>query len=60
MRIARSIAALFMLGLPVLAFAITSIVDTFDNTNRAPEPETLALLAGAAVAWGIVRWIRRK
>jgi hypothetical protein len=25
-----------------------------------PEPETFALLAGAAVAWAIVRWIRRK
>jgi len=53
MRIARTIAALFALGMPVLSLAQ-------DNTNRAPEPETLALLAGAAVAWGIVRWIRRK
>jgi hypothetical protein len=55
MRIARYIAALSMIAMPALSFAIT-----VDGINRAPEPETLALLAGAAVAWGIVRWIRRK
>jgi hypothetical protein len=54
MRIARSIALLFTLAMPTLSFAFV------DGVQRAPEPETLALLAGAAVAWGIVRWIRRK
>ena len=49
----RVIAAMLLFGLPALSLAQ-------DNTNRAPEPETLALLAGAAVAWGVVRWIRRK
>jgi PEP-CTERM motif-containing protein len=56
MRIARYIAALSMIAMPALSFA--TVID--DTSNRVPEPETLALLAGAAVAWGIVRWIRRK
>jgi len=52
----RVIAAMLLFGLPALSFADF----TGDTSNRVPEPETLALLAGAAVAWGIVRWIRRK
>lgn len=54
MRIANIIAALLLLSSPALAVA------GLDGTNRVPEPETLALVAGAFVAVGVVRWIRRK
>ena len=52
MRIERVVAALLLLGLPVLSFA--------QDATAVPEPETLALLAGAAVAWAIVQWNKRK
>jgi hypothetical protein len=58
MRMKRVAVALSLLALPALAFAGSGQV--FDGTLRVPEPETLALIAGAAVAVGIVRWIRRK
>jgi hypothetical protein len=52
----KIVAALLLLGSPALSLALT--VD--GGIGRIPEPETLALFAGAAVAWGIVRWIKRK
>ena len=52
MRIEKIVVALLLLAMPALAFA--------DTTNRLPEPETLALFAGAAIAWAIVRWKNRK
>ena len=55
---ARIIVATLLFGLPALSFADFTVGG--DTSSRVPEPETLALLAGAAVAWGIVRWIRRK
>jgi len=55
MSIEKVVAALLLLGAPTLALAIPH-----DATNFAPEPETLALVAGAAVAWAIVRWKKRK
>jgi len=53
----NTIAALLLLASPTLAFAGTGGGDV---VGRAPEPETLALIVGAFVAIGIVRWIRRK
>lgn len=53
----NTIVALLLLASPALAFAGNANPDV---SNRVPEPETLALLVGAAVAVGIVRWIRRK
>jgi len=55
MRIERVAVALLLLGAPTLALAISRDAVTF-----VPEPETLALVAGAAVAWAIVRWTKRK
>ena len=55
MRIKRVIAALLLLGLPVLAFAAT-----LDSVGQLPEPETLALLAIGAVGWAITSWTKRK
>jgi hypothetical protein len=52
MRMEKIIVALLLLGTPVVSFA--------DTTNALPEPETLALFAGAGFAWAIVRWLRRK
>lgn len=53
MRIEKLLAALLLLGSPALALARPDAV-------TIPEPETLALFAGAAVAWAIVRWKKRK
>jgi len=53
----NTIVALWLLVSPALAFAGSA---NGDVSGRAPEPETLALIAGAFVAIGIVRWIRRK
>jgi hypothetical protein len=53
MRIATLVAAaLLFTALPSVSFA--------DTTNSTPEPETLGLIAGAAIAWAIVRWKKRK
>jgi hypothetical protein len=52
MRIEKLLAVLSLLAWPGLSFALTDDV--------VPEPETFALLAGAAVAWAVVHWIRRK
>jgi PEP-CTERM motif len=55
MRIENWVVGLTLLGLPALSLAIS-----VDNTRFAPEPETLGLIAGAAIAWAIVRWKKRK
>ncbi len=59
MRIEKWIIALLLLGLPLLGLADTTRLDDRLD-NFAPEPETLGLIAGAAIAWAIVRWKRRK
>jgi hypothetical protein len=51
----KVLAALLLLGAPGLTFARVSL-----DSNFAPEPETLGLIAGAAIAWAIVRWKKRK
>jgi hypothetical protein len=51
MRIQTLLGGLLLLGLPTLSFAISQVV---------PEPETLGLIAGAAAAWAIVSWRKRK
>jgi hypothetical protein len=56
MRIEKFAIALSLLVWPIVSFAVSLP----DDTNHAPEPETLGLLAGAAVAWAIVRWRNRK
>jgi hypothetical protein len=56
MRIEKIIAALSLLALPLASFAQTQP----DDVLNVPEPETFALLAGAAAAFAIVRWIKRK
>ena len=53
MRIENLMTALLLLAVPAVSFAVA------DGTSL-PEPETLALFAGAAVAWAIVHWFRRK
>lgn len=53
----NTIVSLLLLVSPALAFAG---IPTNDVSGRVPEPETLALIVGAFVAIGIVRWIRRK
>ena len=55
MRIHKVLAALLLAAMPVLSFAIS-----LDETRFAPEPETLGLIGGAAIAWAIVRWRKRK
>jgi len=52
----KIVAALLLLGSPALSLAVS----TDGSIGRIPEPETLALFGGAAVAWAIVRWIKRK
>jgi len=52
MRIEKAVVALLLVGTPALALARAPAF--------IPEPETLALVAGAAVAWAIVRWTKRK
>jgi len=54
MRAERVVAALFLLAVPAVSFAVA------DDTTLLPEPETLALFAGAGVAWAIVHWLKRK
>jgi hypothetical protein len=51
MRIEKLVVGLILLGLPTLSFA---------GVRFVPEPETLGLVAGAAIAWAIVRWKKRK
>ena len=58
MRIEKIVAALLLLAVPALGFSLLD--SNIDTINRAPEPETLALFAGAAIAWAIVRWKNRK
>jgi hypothetical protein len=55
MRIEKAAVAVLLLGASTLALA-----KTYDAVTFVPEPETLALVAGAAVAWAIVRWTKRK
>ena len=55
MSIEKVAVALLSFGVPALALA-----KTYDAVTFVPEPETLALVAGAAVAWAIVRWTKRK
>jgi 4-hydroxybenzoate polyprenyltransferase len=55
MRIDKIVAALLLFAVPALGFAAISL-----DSNTVPEPETLALFAGAAIAWAIVRWKNRK
>jgi hypothetical protein len=55
MRIEKVLVALSLLGASTLALA-----KPYDAVTFVPEPETLALVAGAAVAWAIVRWTKRK
>lgn len=55
----KILVALVTAGLSALSYART--LDTnLDGTNFTPEPETLGLIAGAAIAWAIVRWKKRK
>jgi len=49
--------AVLLLGLPALGLAAP---DGANDATSLPEPETLALLAGAAVAWAVVQWRKRK
>jgi hypothetical protein len=51
----KALLALVLAALPGLSFATL-----VDDTRFAPEPETLGLIAGAAIAWAIVRWRKRK
>ena len=51
MHIEKLIVGLTLLGLPTLSLAAVRVL---------PEPETLGLVAGAAIAWAIVRWKKRK
>jgi hypothetical protein len=53
----KKLAIALLCGLSALTFAGTALADT---TSFAPEPETLGLIAGAAIAWAIVRWRKRK
>jgi hypothetical protein len=53
MRSENILAALLLLVAPAVSFA------GVDGT-ALPEPESLALFAGAGVAWAIVHWIKRK
>jgi uncharacterized membrane protein YfcA len=53
----KAIAVLFLLVSPLTVAGGTVGADV---SGRLPEPETLALVVGAFVAVGIVRWIRRK
>jgi hypothetical protein len=55
MRFEKTVLGLLLLALPVLSFALD-----LDNDGRIPEPETLGLIGGAAIAWAIVRWKKRK
>lgn len=55
MSIEKVVVALLLVTAPALALATLR-----DSSNFVPEPETLALVAGAAVAWAIVRWKKRK
>ena len=57
MRMEKLVAALLLLAVPALGMAS---VDRLDSVSQLAEPETLALFAGAAVAWAIVRWTKRK
>jgi hypothetical protein len=50
MRIEKLVVGLALLSLSTLCFAIRTV----------PEPETVGLIAGAAIAWAIVRWKKRK
>jgi hypothetical protein len=52
MRIGKWMVGVLLLGLPILGLADTNL--------SAPEPETLGLIAGAAIAWAIVGWKKRK
>ena len=54
MSIKQVFAALLLLGLPSVCLAISL------DSRPLPEPETLALLAVGALAWGIARWKNRK
>lgn len=56
MRMEKVIVALLLVATPLVSFATL----TDDTTGLLPEPETLALFAGAGVAWAIVHWLRRK
>lgn len=53
MRIENLMTALLLLVAPAVSFA-------FADGTALPEPESLALFAGAGIAWAIVHWIRRK
>lgn len=55
MSIEKVVVGLLLVTAPALALATLR-----DSSNFVPEPETLALVAGAAVAWAIVRWKKRK
>jgi len=55
----KILVALVAAGLPALSYA-TALDTNVDGTNFTPEPETLGLIAGAAIAWAIVRWKKRK
>jgi hypothetical protein len=56
----RLIIAVLSLGLPLLGLADTHLDNNLDSNLSVPEPETLGLIAGAAIAWAIVRWRKRK
>jgi hypothetical protein len=56
MRIENIVASLSLLALPLASLAQAQP----DDVISVPEPETFALLAGAAAAWAIVRWIKRR
>jgi 4-hydroxybenzoate polyprenyltransferase len=59
MRIKHVVTALLLLAVPAVGLAIALDTNN-DVTSRIPEPETLALLAVGALAWGIARWKNRK
>ena len=54
MHIDKVVLTLLLIGLPTLSSAVAL------DTRVLPEPETLGLVAGAAIAWAIVRWKKRK
>jgi hypothetical protein len=56
----KVIVAFLLAALPALSFANVALDTNLDGTRFAPEPETLGLIAGAAIAWAIVRWKKRK
>jgi len=43
-----------------LLLVFTAAVSRAQDASSVPEPETLALVAGAGAVWAVVHWLRRK